>query len=319
MMKRTKLILLLSLFLFNSCDLISQKKSTSKNPRASKIYTSDIDNFYRAFDLAIIDTLHANRIFKSEYFSKGTKGLRDFYKSKIRDRDRFTKFVLKHQDFYSSIKQNMLKVNVVKEQVYTNFENFKKIYPEAVFPDIYFVIGRFSSNGTISKRGLLIGAEILSRTEQTNTKKWNKNILRLSMQTSHIPITISHELIHFNQGEMKEDNTLLAYSIGEGSAEFIAELISGETDGNYEDFVGKEEEILNDFEQEKGKDIWSSWHKKSEKRPRNAGYWVGYIICKAYYHQVKDKEKAVHDILNIKDYQEFYEKSKVRDYLFNKE
>jgi hypothetical protein len=33
-----------------------------------------------------------------------------------------------------------------------------------------------------------------------------------------------------------ENTTLLAKSIREGSAEFIAELISGETDGEYSEF-----------------------------------------------------------------------------------
>lgn len=307
--------------LFQSFSLLAQNSKVSKDPRASKIYTSDIDNFYRAFDLAINDTINSNKIFKKEYFSKGTKGLKDFYKTKIKNVDAFANFVVRHREFYKSIRNDISNIDDIKEKIYLNFETFKMIYPDAVFPDIYFVIGKFSSNGTISKRGLLIGTEILCRTENTDTENWNKDILRISMLREHIPVTVSHELVHFNQLKMEDGNTLLAKSIREGSAEFIAELISGETDGDYSDFRGKEIKIWNDFKNDKDKsmwDSWSSWQQANEKRPKNAGYWAGYLICKAYYGQIGDKEKAVQDILSIQDYNAFYEKSKVEEYIKEK-
>jgi hypothetical protein len=303
------------IFVFQSCTVLSQNSRVSKEPRLSKIYTSDIDNFYKAFDLAINDTDNAKNIFKKEYFSKGTKGLKDFYKTKIGNIDKFTKFVIRHKEFYKSIRNDITNIDDLKERIYSNFDSFKSIYPNAVFPDVYFVIGKFQSNGTISKRGLLIGTEILCRTENTNTENWNKDILRISMLRKHIPITVSHELIHFNQSKMEVGNTLLSKSMREGSAEFIAELISGETDGDYSEFIGKETEIWNDFKTDKNKSIWYSWQKSNEQRPKNAGYWIGYLICKAYYEQIKDEEEAVLDILSIKNYDEFYEKSKVEKYI----
>jgi len=307
---------------FQSCSVLAQTSRISNEPNSSKIYTSDINNFYKAFDLALKDTDNAKKIFKKEYFSKGTKGLRDFYKSKIEDVDKFTKFVIRHKEFYSSIRNDISNIDDLKKQIYSNFESFKKIYPDAVFPDIYFVIGKFNSNGTISKRGLLIGTELLCRTENTDTENWNKDILRISMLRKHIPITVSHELVHFNQSKMEDESTtLLAKSMREGSAEFIAELISGETDGNYSEFNGKEIKIWNDFKNDKNKSIWntwSSWQKANDKSPKNAGYWTGYIICKAYYEKVKDKKKAVLDILSIQNYDHFYEKSNVDDYIKEK-
>jgi len=300
---------------------LSQTSRVSEEPRSSKIYTSDISNFYKAFDLAINDSVNANKIFQKEYFSKGTKGLKDFYKTKIKDVDDFTKFVIRYKEFYKSIRNDISNIDDLKKKIYLNFESFQSLYPNAVFPDVYFVVGKFSSNGTISKRGLLIGTEILCRTENTNTENWNKDILKISMLREHIPITVSHELIHFNQSKMEYGNTLLSKSIREGSAEFIAELISGETDGNYSDFKGKEIKIWNDFRNDKNKSIWNSWNswqQANDKRPKNAGYWTGYLICKAYYEQIKDKEKAVEDILSIQDYNVFYEKSKVEEYIKEK-
>lgn len=40
------------------------------------------------------------------------------------------------------------------------------------------------------------------------------------------------------------------------------------------------------------------------------GYWIGYQICKAYYENSPDKKKAITEMLNIRDYKDFLEKSK---------
>jgi hypothetical protein len=65
----------------------------------------------------------------------------------------------------------------------------------------------------------------------------------------------------------------------------------------------------------------NNWIANSEQEtpehPADLGYWVGYQICKAYYAQTADKKQAVYDILHIKDYRQFYEKSKVDQLMSN--
>lgn len=304
--------------LFSSCALFDTRLKTSENAKDSKLITQDISLFYRAFELAKKDTAKAEKIFKKYYFKKGSKGLKDFYKSKIKSTEKFSNFILAFDTYYESIQPDISNLTDLKQQIQAHFKDFKQLYPKAKFPDVYFVVGNFRSNGTISKNGLLIGTEMLSKTPHSDTSSWNKDILRISMNRKHIPITVSHELIHFNQNNMKNGNTLLWKSIREGAAEFIAELISGETDGSYEDFTGKELQIWGDFKKDKDKNIWKSWQQPNENRPRNAGYWMGYMICKSYYNTVKNKEKAVKDILSIQDYSAFLAKSNIENYLREK-
>ena len=313
-----RILLIIAIVAFHSCATTLPGRNFSSIPEEAKIITSDIHNFYKAFDLAVEDTANAKRIFEKHYFSIGSKGLKDFYKSKIQSTEKFSNFVLGFREFYESIRNNVTDITDLEEQILANFNKFKALYSDALFPDIYFLIGRFSSNGTTSKNGLLIGTEILVRSENLNTDKWNKDILNISMLRDHIPITVSHELIHFNQNSMKGGNTLLWKSIREGSAEFIGELISGRTDVDYSDFEGKEIQIWNDFKNDMHKDIWNSWQQPGEDRPRNAGYWIGYMICKAYYKQIGNKEKAIYDILHITNYDEFYKKSKAEEYIIEK-
>jgi len=318
--KRVTKSILLIIFLISlqSCSVFNSGLKTTEKPSDSKLVTSDIDHFYTAFDLARNDSSNAEKIFNDYYFKRGSKGLNDFYKTKIQSKEKFSKFVLAFEDYYQSIRNDITDLNDLESQIKQNFNDFEKLYPEANFPDVYFLVGKYQSNGTISKNGLLIGTEILARTPKSDTAKWNDDILRISMERKHIPVTVSHELVHFNQDKMKDGNTLLWKSVREGSAEFIAELISGETDANYKKFKGKELEVWNDFKNDKNKSIWSSWQQESESRPRNAGYWVGYMICKAYYEKVGDKEKVVKDILSIQDYSQFLKESEVEKYLQNK-
>lgn len=288
---------------------------TSGDPDGSLFINSDIPHFYTALDVAEQDTTKAEAIFKTEYFEKASEGLQDFYDLKIRSVSDFTHFVVKYRGFYRSIQEAVSDLDPLHTEIRSSFREFERRYPKAVFPNVYFVMGRYSSNGTISKNGLLIGTEILSRTRETDTTSWNDGLLRLTMNKAHIPVTVAHELVHFNQGRMKKGNSLLWKSIREGSAEFIAEILTGKTDADFTPFRGREEEIWSDFTQEMHESVWTSWQQESEQRPRNAGYWAGYMICKAYSESIGDMDQAISDILSIRDYEEFYQNSNVEEWI----
>jgi len=282
---------------------------------SQKIYTSDIDNFYQAFDLACADTINSEKLFDKYYFKKGTKGLNDFYKFKIKNKEKFSEKVINGKEFYASIRQELKNVIQFEDSIIRNFNRFKEVYPKAVLGDIYFVVGRLNSNGTISKNGLIIGTEYLSKTTN-NSKNWNSSMLKSIFDFNHIPITVFHEMIHFNQkGMVKEDN-LLSNALREGSAEFLTEIFTGKTDGDYKAFQNREIVILEDFKKEMYQDKSISWRDENEPlRPRNALYWVGYLICESYYEHSKDKQQAIYDILNVKNNSDFYKKSMVEDYI----
>ncbi|WP_057940583.1 gliding motility protein GldB-related protein [Algoriphagus resistens] len=293
----------------------SQELTDSGLQNEYQIHSTDIAHFYTAFDLAIQQPEKAEKIFNSLYFKKGTSGLRDFYKTKIKSKTEFAEFVLTFKAYYQSIRGDISDLNDLKLLIEAYFNEFRTLYSKATIPDVFFMIGKFQSNGTISKNGLLIGTEILARTVTSDTSNWNRDLLAISMERSHIPVTVIHELVQFNQEQQKKGNSLLWKSIREGSAEFIAELLTGETDGDYREFEGIEKMIWEQFLLQKDQPIWSSWMKANKSRPALAGYWMGYMICKAYYLQVNDKTQAIHDILTIQDYEEFLRKSKVEKYL----
>ena len=125
----------------------------SNDPNSLQIVTHDIDNFWRAYDLAGAN--NAVEVFQEEYINKGSIGLRDFVQLRIESAAELANWVARHPLYYSSIRASTARVSSFAPQIRQTFSHLKSIYPEAVFPNVYFVIGRMTSGGTTSYNGLL--------------------------------------------------------------------------------------------------------------------------------------------------------------------
>lgn len=288
----------------------------SKDPLKTKIITKDIDIFWKAYHLAEKDTQNQAAIYEKKYLNKGSKGLQSYWDLKIRNPKRFVAHHKSHQQFYKAIKPVSLRVKENKQTILGYCVKFKSLYADAIFPDIYFVIGCYTAGGTESDKGLLIGTEISCKTPDIPTSElstWEKNVFA---DFEKMPIMVIHELIHAQQHGMKNDTTLLKGAIIEGMADFLSELVTGKTINERQHLFakGKEKEIWADFKAEMYLDRSYNWIGNSDQEtpthPADLGYWVGYQICKSYYEQAKDKEKAIWDMFHIQDYRLFLGESK---------
>jgi hypothetical protein len=142
------------------------EQQVNSDPNKALIVTSDIDNFWRAFDLAAQETDQAKKIaiFQTEYFDKGSIGLQDFVRLRIKSAGDLVEAVEKMPLFYASARSPSLRVAELEKEIRKGFHRFKRLYPDAVFPNVYFLIGTTSTGGTASKNGLLIGTEQYSLT-----------------------------------------------------------------------------------------------------------------------------------------------------------
>jgi uncharacterized protein YjaZ len=293
------------------------------NPLKAVFHTEDLHNFWTAYEKFIKDTANAIDIFKKEYFNKASAGMDDYMAFKVPGIAYFIKHIKERPKFYKALKPNTAQVDSYRKDFYQSFSNFKKIYSKAVFPDVYFVIGAFTSGGTVSKKGLLLGTNQMSKTPNIPTDEltlWQKNNFT---NLTGIKNTVAHELIHFQQDGMKQDTTTLCYSIQEGMADFIGELISGKN-ANERIHVwakGREKKIWDRFKVDIYYDRYSNWIGNGDQEtidnPADQGYWVGYQICKSYYENAKNKIKAIDEMLHIQDYKAFFIESKWEEKIAN--
>jgi hypothetical protein len=286
------------------------------NPKAVKIVDKDVVNFWKAYDLVQKDPALAEKIYTENYINKGTMALQFYYLNKISTVNNFVYIHSLRKKYYASIRTNTFKAAQLKPVFQKSFVNLKNIYPNAIFPPVYFVIGKLNSAGTVSSDGLIIAIDQACMSPTADTSELN-NWEKHNISTfKNLPYTVAHELIHFEQDGMASDTTLLAAAIKEGMADFIGELISGKS-ANERLLIfakGKEKSIWADFKKEMYLNRGYNWIANSDQetveKPADLGYWVGYQICKAYYDQAKDKKKAIYEMLHIQDYKKFLEESK---------
>lgn len=279
----------------------------SSNPDDVRLVTSDIRNFWRAYDSFGADKL---AIFQSEYFDRGSYGLREFTRLRIQSAANLLATVQSRPRYYASIRESTLKVESMKSGILASFHKLKSLYPGAVFPDVYFLIGVMNSGGTTTGRGLLIGTEMYGLTDQSPHEEltdWHKTVLK---SIDAIPQIVTHELIHYQQKYPKGKRTLLDQAITEGSADFIAELAAGAKLNPQLHAYGdpRERELWADFQKDMSGADTSGWLYQGDKakgHPADLGYYVGYKICEAYYAHAVDKRRAIRDILEIKNFNQF--------------
>jgi len=285
------------------------EKKINHDPEAAQLITSDIDNFWFAYDRAARSPNPAVT-FQLQYFDKGSAGLLAFKRARI-DQCALAETVSRHRGYYDSIRASTLRIPSMKEPIRTSFRKLKELYEPAVFPDVYFLIGCQNSGGTTTDAGLLIGAEMYGRTADTPEREMDDWLKAVTKPVELIPHIVAHELIHYQQkysGAAKL--TLLGASITEGSADFVGELISGKQINTNLHTYGnpREAEVWAEFKTEMDGSKTSNWLYQGDKakgRPADLGYYVGYKICEAFYKNAADKKQAVREILEIKDFKKF--------------
>ena len=318
-MKQVISLIVSSLFI-SAAAFAQSSGQLNRDPKTVKFVTSDIGNFWRAYDLAAKEKEKEKaervQIFQTEYLDKGSPGLKDFVSLRIKSARNLVAVIDQMPKYYASIRPSTLSVAKMEKRMRTAFRKFKSLYPDAVFPDVYFLVGAANSGGTTGKSGLLIGTEMYGKTPSGPIDELPPWLRAVITGVDQIPGIVAHESCHYNQN-YGDGRTLLAKSIQEGSCDLIGELISGQNINERLKVYGRthDAELWRDFLVDMDKPDYSKWiynGATSKDRPGDLGYYMGYLITRAHYRNAKNKRAAVREILNIQDFQKFYEATGVR-------
>ncbi len=254
----------------------------STDPLHAVVETEDTERFWKAFDA--MGTSKQNPF--TDYIKKGSPGVKGFMEYRIINADSLLTMVKRRKEDYLKSRNVLAGINQKERRIKAVYSALKYWYPQAKFPPIYFVYGRFNTGGTFSKNGIMLGTETLQNLD---------GMVGL----------VSHELIHFQQNIKGTDN-LLKYTLSEGSADFISELVSGETNNSPFYTYGEvnSDKLCKEFVTALKKNDSIDWlygTSKKDDRPNDLGYWMGYKISEAYFKKQPDKHKAVQNILNIQN------------------
>jgi hypothetical protein len=182
----------------------------------------------------------------------------------------------------------------------------KELFPNAMFPPIWLVVGHHGAGGMIEREGVIIAAE------------------RYSASPEDVVPIVMHELAHFQSvivlgpetylRAVGPGGTLLGRALREGSAELLAELTAGRHINPAAERYGAPREralwalFRKDMDQPETKD-WMFVRPSNPDWPPDLGYWIGYRIARSYVDQAPDKAKAIQDILALVDFKSFLQAS----------
>lgn len=283
------------------CVELTAQNAVRSNPDSVRFHTEDIDLFWNVFDETA--PRFDGKTFQTKYLDAGSAGVKGFIPMRIESGSNLSKTIKKDVSYYEAIRESSLSIQHKLKNLRGYFQDLRKLYPTAVFPDVYFVVGARNTGGTTFRGGLIIGAEMFGVETETFKPRIDINDLEL---------IVVHELIHYQQ-KYADVKTLLAQSIREGAADFICELIAGSHPYTELHAYGNahEQELWLEFSKRMNDTNWQPWlyYSKDQSRPKDLGYWMGHKIVQAYYNTSADKSQAVYDILNITDFTQFLKQS----------
>jgi hypothetical protein len=282
---------------------------TRADSDSPQVFTTDVHNFVTAFDAWTPADTGCSSL--GQYLAAGSAGLAA-YRAKMEMEAADLCHAVRHDTKrYAALKSKLPGIDSAQAMIADAFRKFRALVPDARLPAVYFVVGDEMSAGTTTHGRnpiVLVGAEMLG-------------------SLNGLPVLTVHEFVHaqqhypayklLNAGPRFIRGTLLAQSIKEGSANFLAELTTGQIPSANVRAYGDahEREIWRNFQHDMHDRQYSMWlynggNKKAlGDRPTDLGYYVGYRITKSYYDRAIDKKAAIHDILSIHDFDDFLRKS----------
>lgn len=268
------------------------------DPDEARFVTEDIARFWIAFDEASDEPGSTfEEALQRLYLDPGTPGVTGFTPNRIRSAEHLAKVVRARRADYLAARENSMRIGEQEPAIRAALREFERIYPDAVFPDVYFVIGAMNSGGTSTPSGLIIGMEMdVNRPDK-------------------IAALVAHEAVHYQQ-QYRGERRLLEQCLIEGAADFVGLLASG---GNINEEAlayarEHERQLWEEFRQRLDDDDYAPWlyvrdEDKLDGRPPDLGYAMGCLIAEAYYENAKNKELALRDIIRCENPRELLEKS----------
>lgn len=279
-------------------------------PDSARVDFADVTRFFEA--AAALPTAATRRdsarVLFERYYYPGSDGLLDFIERRIGSAFQLADKIRDRPGYYAHLPRSLGGLGVIAPRIRAALGRFEAMWPDAVFADVYFLIGRMSSGGTTSPDKLLIGAEMYGRDSAAPAGELNEWEARVLRDTGMVVTIVVHELMHVNQPPLSGASaTVLSQALREGGADFVAELVTGQ---NINDHVHawanpREHEVWQEFQAAMDGREFGRWFGNSGEagRPPDLGYYVGYRIAKALYDRSPDKRRAIGEILRGTDVQ----------------
>lgn len=309
-----KLSLAITLMLVST--IVSAQSFRTSNPDSLKINSSDIVNFWSAYDK--LATAKSNEdstlIIEQNYLQIGTYGLKQYQEASHSNAGSFLQAIRTHPQLLKSMRLTTLSIPTYRNRIINGAKKLKQIYPGSVFPEIFFVIGKFEVGGSKFENFLYVGAELLGLAKDSPLDELNPHARSGINTVDKLDVICLHEMVHYQQKLSPKTN--MEQALIEGGAEFIANKLTGKSTMQpvFDQIDAKKEKVIwHEFAQHMNDPMEAKWFlatgDQKLKRPGMLGYLIGFRICEAYHDKAKNKSQALKDIIMLTNPQKLYQQS----------
>jgi hypothetical protein len=283
------------------------------DPAQAQFLTTDVDRYFRAFESG--GRTGSSDPFQRIYLDSASTPLREFVDLRAVTAASLGQVASAYPRYFEALRiwwASASRQDSVVTRIRTNYARIKAQYPDAFFPPVTILMGRYSTGGTIGRNGIFIGVEFygadanaptneLNAFARNNQKSWNRDLAAL----------VAHEHVHLLAraagAPTGSGRTLLSRALDEGVAEFVGSLSSGAPSyvAFFSQWQQREGEFWAAFDRERSGTEFSRWlfnqQSATAEWPGDLGYFMGYRIAQAYYAQATDKTQALRDLLGNKN------------------
>lgn len=277
----------------------------------TRVVTADVDSFWAAYDSArtTTDSLAQLRIVQTRYIDRGTAGVRAFMAAKGYTAEDWVGAIRRYPKFWASIRPNTYRAKDAARGFAPYLTKLRTLYPALRPATIYVTVGALGSSGTTQDSAVLIGAELVAGTPETDISEFAGGTHAFLARyfasrpfANVIPLNV-HEYVHTQQRGIGQ--TVLARAVREGSADLVAELVTGtRMPLPYMTYGPAHEAALREaFKAEMFTPLIGNWfYNQRSTDPGHVpdlGYYMGYAIARAYYQRAPDQRAAVRALIEL--------------------
>ncbi len=291
----------------------------ASNPDKAEFIYTDLDHFVAAYEkLAGATSTPDSLALMQAYLDEGTKGLKAYGKTYNVTPEKMLAAIRKRPNHYARIQHLPASMRAQEETTRVAYRTLEEHFPKGIYPPIYFLVGPHRAGGTVDLPGLLIAAEIYGHGPHTDPLEFD-GVIPHRRTPDRMPHLVAHELVHANMAYQslfgyirKWDN--LARTMKEGSANYVAEIISGDhINGEaYAYGVDHEQLLWGEFSQTLQSKDWQEWFWRAPSdttRPRDLGYFFGHRISQALERQLGSQQAAMEMIMKSSNYEKILKRS----------